>query len=47
MGQNVECTWYMDDYGKKESTELTMKTGGVAGVENIYEPLRMGVQRSI
>ncbi|WP_347145866.1 hypothetical protein [Parabacteroides goldsteinii] len=33
MGQNVECTWYMDDYGKKESTELTMKTGGVAGVE--------------
>lgn len=33
MGQKVECTWYMDDYGKKESTELTMKTGGVAGVE--------------
>ena len=28
MGQKVECTWYMDDYGKKESTELTMKTGG-------------------
>lgn len=33
MGQKVECTWYVDDYGKKESLELTMKTGGVAGVE--------------
>lgn len=33
MGQKVECTWYVDDYGKKEALELTMKTGGVAGVE--------------
>ncbi|WP_293709422.1 hypothetical protein [uncultured Parabacteroides sp.] len=33
MGQKLESTWYMDDYGKKESSETVMKVGGVAGVE--------------
>ena len=31
MGQKLESTWYIDDYGKKESSETVMK--GVAGVE--------------
>lgn len=33
MGQKLESTWYMDYYGKKESSETVMKVGGVAGVE--------------
>lgn len=33
MGQKLESTWYIDDYGKKESFETMMKVGGVAGVE--------------
>lgn len=33
MGQKLESTWYIDDYGKKESSETVMKVGGVAGVE--------------
>lgn len=43
MGQKVECTWYVDDYGKKESLELTMKTGGVAGVEKHIRTITDGV----
>ena len=33
MGQKLESTWYIDDYGKKESSETVMKVGGVAGVD--------------
>lgn len=33
MGQKIESTWYMDDFGKKESSETITKVGGVAGIE--------------
>jgi len=33
MGQKVESIWYMDEYGKKESSEMTAKVGGIANIE--------------
>lgn len=33
MGQKFESTWYIDDFGKKESNEAVFKMGGVANIE--------------
>lgn len=33
MGQTFATTWYMDDYGRKESSEVTVKVGGIANIE--------------
>lgn len=42
MGQKLECTWYIDDYGKKEATEVAMKVGGVADVEKHIRTIAEG-----
>ena len=31
--QKIENTMYIDDYGKKESTEMIQKVGGIANIE--------------
>jgi hypothetical protein len=33
MGQKFEAMWYFDDFGMKESVEITVKNGIVEGVD--------------
>jgi hypothetical protein len=42
MGQKMNATWYMDDFGRKESIEMTLKNGITQGVDKHIRTLTEG-----
>jgi hypothetical protein len=42
MGQKLNATWYMDDFGRKESLEMTIKNGITQGVDKHIRTLMEG-----